>query len=66
MSTNKHSNFKKKSAKRSDQICILVVDDELSINENYSQVYKKEGYRVDSAFDGVEAIEQIKNKLEWL
>jgi len=40
---------------------ILVVDDEEGIRKSLSAYLKMEGYTVDTAGDGVEAIEKLKN-----
>ncbi len=42
---------------------ILVVDDEADLVELVSYNLKKEGYLVDSAYDGEKALEKINEKL---
>ena len=39
---------------------ILIVEDETSLNEAYSIILKKEGYSISNAFNGVQALEAIK------
>ena len=41
---------------------ILVVEDNTYLNQAYSLILTKEGYEVDVAFDGEEALEKIKKK----
>ena len=40
---------------------ILVVDDDLYIRELYEEVLKEEGYAVETAKDGEEALAKLKN-----
>ena len=40
---------------------ILIVDDEPYLIRSLSFVLKKEGYQIDSAIDGLEALEKIKS-----
>ncbi len=42
---------------------ILVVEDETYLNEAYETILAHDGYSVSTAFDGEEALEQIKRKL---
>jgi len=42
------------------QLSILVVEDDRPINMLLSSLLKREGYRVDSAFDGLEAMRMFK------
>ncbi|RTK95046.1 response regulator [Candidatus Saccharibacteria bacterium] len=39
---------------------ILIVEDETSLNEAYTIILKKEGYSISNAFNGVQALEAIK------
>jgi CheY-like chemotaxis protein len=39
--------------------CVLVIDDDKGVNNLISRVLKEEGYRVESCFDGVEAVEKF-------
>lgn len=41
---------------------ILVVDDEKMIRDSIEVALKKEGYEVDTATDGLEAVEMVKEK----
>jgi DNA-binding NtrC family response regulator len=41
---------------------ILIVEDESTLNEAYSIILKKEGYKVRSAYNGEEALTAIKEK----
>lgn len=41
---------------------VLIVEDEKILNEAYQTILKKEGYTVDVAFDGEEALEKVKAK----
>jgi CheY-like chemotaxis protein len=43
------------------QKTILIADDEPYLIRSLSFVLKKEGYRVEAAMDGVEALEKIRN-----
>lgn len=40
---------------------ILIVEDEQLLNEAYQTILTREGYDVDSAFDGKEALEKVKD-----
>lgn len=40
---------------------IMVVDDDLYIRELYEEILKDEGYEVDSAVNGEEALNKLKN-----
>jgi CheY-like chemotaxis protein len=42
---------------------ILIVEDEALLNEAYETVLKHEGYEVYKAFNGVEALEILKDKV---
>jgi two-component system response regulator HydG len=44
------------------KISILVVDDELSIREAFYDWLKQEGYEVDTAADGLEALAKVKER----
>jgi CheY-like chemotaxis protein len=44
------------------QHCILVVDDDLVIRESVSLLLEDEGYRVDQAENGLEALAQIERR----
>lgn len=46
--------------KRGASLKILVVEDELDLNSIMCKYLKKEGYSIDSAFDGSEAIDFLK------
>jgi CheY-like chemotaxis protein len=39
--------------------CILVIDDDKGVNNLISRLLKEEGYRVESHFDGVQAVERF-------
>lgn len=41
---------------------ILIVEDETTLNEAYSIILKKEGHKVVTVFNGLQAIEAIKKK----
>lgn len=41
---------------------ILVVEDDLSIHEMLNEILKKNGYEVESAYSGVEAVRLLKKK----
>lgn len=41
-------------------IKVLIVEDDLSINEAYSLILTRSGYKVESAHDGNEGLEKIK------
>lgn len=43
-----------------DQKRILVVEDDLFLRELYTDILSGEGYKVDSAVDGEEALEKMK------
>jgi len=45
-----------------DRISILVVDDEKIIHESCDRILREEGYEVDSAMDGREALQMLKEK----
>ena len=49
-------------AVKTDKPRILVVDDEQAINEMLLDCMRMEGYEADGAFDGVEAIQRLKDK----
>jgi two-component system, chemotaxis family, chemotaxis protein CheY len=40
--------------------CILVVDDDETVREAITETLELEGYRVDSAADGLQALEKVK------
>ena len=39
---------------------ILIIDDELNVIRSLSFILKREGYQVETAKDGIEAIEKVK------
>lgn len=41
---------------------VLIVEDEVLLNDAYETVLKHEGYEVDKAFNGEEALEILKTK----
>ena len=41
-------------------INILIVEDETTLNEAYNIILTKEGYNVNSVFNGVQALEAVK------
>jgi len=40
---------------------ILIVEDDRDLNKAYSTILNREGYKVETAFDGQEALEKLKN-----
>ncbi len=48
--------------KTSDKICILVTDDDPGIRETLSRWFRMRGFEVDTASDGVEAVEACMKK----
>jgi len=40
---------------------VLVVDDEFSVRDSLESWFKKDGYRVDSASDAMEAMRKLQN-----
>jgi DNA-binding NtrC family response regulator len=42
---------------------VLIVEDEKSLNEAYELILKREGYEVETASDGQQAIEVFKKKV---
>ena len=44
----------------SNEICVLVVDDELGMRETLVEILAESGYRVSSASDGESALEAIR------
>lgn len=40
---------------------ILIVEDDRDLNKAYCTILTREGYEVESAFDGQEALEKLKN-----
>ena len=53
----------KKDRKRRSKVNILVVDDEVVQIETLSRGLKSQGYQVDHALNGKEALKKIQNKL---
>jgi len=53
----------KKDRKRRSKVNILVVDDEVVQIETLSRGLKRQGYKVDHALNGKEALKKIHNKL---
>ena len=45
---------------------VLIVEDEAFLNEAYTTILRKEGYIVDTAFNGKEAIECVKTNVPAL
>lgn len=59
-SKNKKSNLIKKLAKlREAKMKILVVEDEIDLNSVITKHLKKNGYSIDSAFNGEEAMDDL-------
>ncbi|MBI4040585.1 MAG: sigma-54-dependent Fis family transcriptional regulator [Deltaproteobacteria bacterium] len=46
-----------------DKIKILIVDDEKTLCESFSQILREEGYEADVAFDGEQALDKIQNQI---
>ena len=43
-------------------IGILIVDDELSVRDSLYNWFKEDGYRVDTAENGIEALKKLQEK----
>lgn len=48
-----------------DNVSILIVEDDIDLNGAYEMILTSSGYRVATAFNGVEALEAVKREGEF-